>query len=44
MTIQDTFYDQACAALGICNHSSWTRIDPNDERWDGIFTEKGGAE
>ena len=37
MTIEDTFYDQACMALGICNHSTWMRLDPNDNRWDDIF-------
>ena len=34
--LQDFFYDQACAALGICNHSTWVRISPNDPRWDKI--------
>jgi len=36
MTIEDTFYDQACMALCICNHSSWVRISPNDKCWDKV--------
>ena len=34
--LNDAFYDQACFALGICNHSSWVRMDVNDKRWDKV--------
>ncbi len=34
--LRDFFYDQACIELGICNHSLWVKLDPNDERWDKV--------
>lgn len=37
--LQDNFYDQACHALGICNYSTWVRLDPNNECWDKVFAE-----
>ena len=38
----NSFYTQSCFALGICNHSTWARINEDDARWDKLFKE-GGA-
>ena len=43
MRLTDSFYDQACFALGICNHSSWVKIGPDDPRWDE-FEKEGGTD
>ena len=37
--LQDNFYEQASFALGICNISTWVRMDDNDSRWDSLFSE-----
>lgn len=42
MSLTDDFYDQACLALGICNHSSWAGIEPDDPRWDELFKDGCG--
>ena len=34
--LRDHFYDHACYALGICNHSTWVRLDANDKCWDKV--------
>ena len=42
--LQDNFYEQASFALGICNISTWVRIDENDPRWDEFLREDGCEE
>lgn len=37
--LNDAFYVQASLALGICNISTWVRIEDNDPRWDSLFKE-----